>query len=47
MNLLPYIKEFLESENEKYDELEDPRWLMDLHFLIDLTSELNALNVSL
>jgi hypothetical protein len=41
------IAMFLVHKDNGVSELEDPNWLADLAFLVDITSELNALNVKL
>lgn len=41
------IDQFLKEKNLTLDQLNDPDWLADLAFLVDLTSHLNALNKSL
>ncbi len=41
------IDQFLKEKNLTLDQLNDPGWLADLAFLVDLTSHLNALNKSL
>ncbi|XP_076132871.1 general transcription factor II-I repeat domain-containing protein 2A-like [Alosa pseudoharengus] len=41
------IDRFLKEKSKPLHELNDPRWLADLAFLVDLTSHLNALNKSL
>jgi hypothetical protein len=44
---VPEIQEFLESINEKYEQLTGPYWLLDLAFLRDLTVKINVLNLEL
>ncbi|KAK7896668.1 hypothetical protein WMY93_021993 [Mugilogobius chulae] len=44
---LEHVKTFLKSKNLKYPQLEDTEWLEKLHFMVDLTSHLNALNRNL
>jgi len=41
------INEFMKSKNKVVPELENSEWLIDLAFLVDITSELNHLNVLL
>lgn len=41
------IDRFLKEKSKPLHELNDPLWLADLAFLVDLTSHLNALNKSL
>ncbi|XP_075213845.1 general transcription factor II-I repeat domain-containing protein 2-like [Lycorma delicatula] len=41
LQLLPKIKQFVESRNENYLELNDHSWLSDLVFLTDITKILN------
>ncbi len=41
------IDQFLKEKNLTLDPLNDPGWLADLAFLVDLTSHLNALNKNL
>lgn len=47
LELLPEIKQFLESRNETYEELNDHSWLSDLAFLTDITTKMNKLNLEL
>ncbi|XP_023213971.1 general transcription factor II-I repeat domain-containing protein 2A-like [Centruroides sculpturatus] len=44
INIIPEIKLFLDSKNERYDELADKMWLLDLAFLTDLTQKLDEIN---
>ncbi|GFW16886.1 general transcription factor II-I repeat domain-containing protein 2 [Trichonephila clavipes] len=44
---LQEVKDFLESKDETYIELSDKIWLMDLAFVVDITSHLNELNLQL
>ncbi|GFX29123.1 general transcription factor II-I repeat domain-containing protein 2A [Trichonephila clavipes] len=46
-DLLQKVKDFLESKDETYIELSDKIWLMDLAFVVDITSHLNELNLQL
>lgn len=41
------VKTFMEQGRMDLPELGDPSWLMDLAFLVDITQELNALNLKL
>ncbi|KAK7886513.1 hypothetical protein WMY93_026134 [Mugilogobius chulae] len=41
------IGQFLDQKGQPMDELTDSTWLTDLAFLVDITKQLNALNVSL
>ncbi|GFX24299.1 general transcription factor II-I repeat domain-containing protein 2B [Trichonephila clavipes] len=41
------VKDFLESKDEMYIELSDKISLMDLAFVVDITSHLNELNLQL
>ncbi|GFV88735.1 general transcription factor II-I repeat domain-containing protein 2 [Trichonephila clavipes] len=41
------VKYFLESKDETYIELSAKIWLMDLAFVVDITSHLNELNLQL
>ena len=43
------VVQFLKSKNqmEKFPQLEDPEWISKLAFLVDMTSELNSLNLKL
>ncbi|GFV58587.1 hypothetical protein TNCV_3309331 [Trichonephila clavipes] len=41
------VKDCLESKHETYFELSDKIWLMDLAFVVDVTSHLNELNLQL
>jgi len=47
LNLLPQIREFLESKGRREAELENPEWVMKLAFLTDITCHLNVLNLQL
>ncbi|XP_034042565.1 general transcription factor II-I repeat domain-containing protein 2-like [Thalassophryne amazonica] len=38
---------FMEEGRLDLPELDDPKWLMDLAFLVDITEELNTLNLKL
>ncbi|GFX77241.1 uncharacterized protein TNCV_5063741 [Trichonephila clavipes] len=46
-DLLQEVKDFLESKDETYIELEGKICLMDLAFVVDITSHLNELNLQL
>ncbi|GFX75561.1 DUF4371 domain-containing protein [Trichonephila clavipes] len=46
-DLLQEVKYFLESKDETYLELSDKIWLMDLAFVVNITSHLNELNLHL
>ncbi|KAK7916070.1 hypothetical protein WMY93_011831 [Mugilogobius chulae] len=41
------VKTFMENHGKDVPELSDPKWLMDLAFLVDITQELNVLNKKL
>ncbi|GFV51598.1 general transcription factor II-I repeat domain-containing protein 2 [Trichonephila clavipes] len=41
------VKDFLESKDETYIELSDKIWLMDLAFVVDITSHLNELKLAI
>lgn len=45
--LLPEIQQFLAQKSQMYPKLEDENWILDVTFLIAITSHLNALNESL
>ncbi|GFT06532.1 general transcription factor II-I repeat domain-containing protein 2 [Trichonephila clavipes] len=47
MDLPQEVKDFLESKDETYIELSDKIWLMNLAFVVDITSHLNELNSQL
>ncbi|XP_068201642.1 general transcription factor II-I repeat domain-containing protein 2B-like [Palaemon carinicauda] len=47
LSLLPQIREFTTSKGTVDSELENPKWIMKLAFLTDLTCHLNALNLKL
>ncbi|XP_061480010.1 general transcription factor II-I repeat domain-containing protein 2-like [Rhineura floridana] len=47
LNLAEEIKEFLKSEDQYIEQLDDRLWLMDLAFLADLMQKLNSLNTEL
>lgn len=38
------VKDFMENNGVAVPVLSDPKWLMDLDFLVDITHELNVLN---
>ncbi|KAM3838284.1 general transcription factor II-I repeat domain-containing protein 2A-like [Diretmus argenteus] len=38
------VEAFMEQDGTEVAELSDPKWLMDLAFLVDMTQELNVLN---
>lgn len=46
-NLRLAIVEFLKEKGKEEPKLEDPKWIADLAFLVDLTAHLNALNKTL
>jgi Domain of unknown function (DUF4371)/Spin-doc zinc-finger/hAT family C-terminal dimerisation region len=46
-DILPHIKEFLQTKNTPCTELDDNAWLMDLAFLTDISEKLNGLNLEL
>lgn len=41
------VKTFIEEGKLDLPELDDPMWLMDLAFLVDITQQLNTLNLKL
>ena len=41
------VKDFMENCGKAVPVLSDPKWLMDLAFLVDITQELNVLNKKL
>ncbi|RVE60969.1 hypothetical protein OJAV_G00165900 [Oryzias javanicus] len=41
------VKDFMEKDGMAVSVLSDPKWLMDLAFLVDITHELNVLNKKL
>lgn len=41
------MKAFMEKDGVAVPVLSDPKWLMDLVFLVDITHELNVLNKKL
>ena len=41
------VKAFMEMDGVVVPVLSDPKWLMDLAFLVDITQELNILNKKL
>jgi len=45
--LRPAIVEFLKKKGKPEPMFEDPTWVADLAFLVDLTSHLNVLNISM
>ena len=49
LELLEEVVLFLKIKNQmaKFPELEDPEWISKLAFLVDLTSELNSLNLKM
>jgi len=47
LNLLPLVKEFLQSRKECCLQFEDKTWLLDLGFITDVTEKLNELNLRL
>ncbi|KAJ4441047.1 hypothetical protein ANN_10896 [Periplaneta americana] len=46
-NLREYISEFMLGTGKNIPELDDPTWVQDLAFLVDLTKHLNDLNLKL
>lgn len=44
---LEEVKTFLASKELTFPELEQPEWLETLHFMVDMTAHLNALNTAL
>lgn len=47
LELLPEIKQFVESRNENYIEINDYGWLCDLAFITDIMTKMNILNLEL
>lgn len=47
IDLLPEVKEFLNSRGKTYQQLDDKTWLCDIGFLTDMTTKLNDLNTKL
>ena len=45
--LLKEIREFMVQKGEHFPQLSDPEWISNLAFLIDITKELNKLNLTL
>lgn len=45
--LLPEISQFLQSRGDQYDQLTNPKWLLNLAFLTDITNHLNKCNLEL
>ncbi len=41
------VKRFMEDGRMDVPEFDDPKWVMDLAFLVDITQELNVLNLKL
>ncbi|KAL1263758.1 hypothetical protein QQF64_006497 [Cirrhinus molitorella] len=41
------VKRFMEDGRIDVPEFDDPKWVMDLAFLVDITQELNILNLKL
>ncbi len=41
------VKRFMEDGRMNVPEFDDPKWVMDLAFLVDITQELNVLNLKL
>ncbi|XP_032406666.1 general transcription factor II-I repeat domain-containing protein 2-like [Xiphophorus hellerii] len=47
LELLEPVKLFMAEKNKSYPQLSDPKWLMDLAFLVDMLSHLDKLNLDL
>ncbi|KAI4806804.1 hypothetical protein KUCAC02_017602 [Chaenocephalus aceratus] len=45
--LLDAVKLFMEQKDKDYPELSDPKWIMDLAFLVDMLCHLDRLNLDL
>ncbi|KAI4827340.1 hypothetical protein KUCAC02_030742 [Chaenocephalus aceratus] len=45
--LLDAVKLFMEQKDKDYPELSDPKWIMDLAFLVDMLCRLDRLNLDL
>ncbi|XP_060754330.1 general transcription factor II-I repeat domain-containing protein 2-like [Neoarius graeffei] len=45
--LLDAMKLFMEEKNKNYPQLSDPKWIMDLAFLVDMLGHLDRLNLTL
>ncbi|KAJ3590680.1 hypothetical protein NHX12_008629 [Muraenolepis orangiensis] len=45
--LLDAVKLFMEEKDKDYPELSDPKWIMDLEFLVDMLCHLDRLNLAL
>ena len=45
--LLDAVKLFMEEKDKDYPELSDPKWIMDLAFLVDMLCHLDRLNLTL
>ncbi|KAK1890479.1 General transcription factor II-I repeat domain containing protein 2A [Dissostichus eleginoides] len=45
--LLDAVKLFMEEKDKDYPELSDPKWIMDLAFLVDMLCHLDRLNLDL
>ena len=41
------MKLFLKEKDKDYPELSDPKWIMDLAFLVDMLCHLDRLNLTL
>lgn len=41
LELLDAVRLFMEEKNKDYPQLSDPRWIMDLSFLVDILDRLN------
>ncbi|QQP39750.1 Uncharacterized protein FKW44_013562, partial [Caligus rogercresseyi] len=41
------IAEFMQAKGKPVEELDDPEWIRDLAFLVDITEHLNVLNVTM
>uniref|UniRef100_A0A8D8XYP9 General transcription factor II-I repeat domain-containing protein 2 n=1 Tax=Cacopsylla melanoneura TaxID=428564 RepID=A0A8D8XYP9_9HEMI len=45
--VLPVLVTFFKNQGEPYPELENPEWLQDFAFLVDITEKLNDINTKL
>ncbi|KAJ3591416.1 hypothetical protein NHX12_009361 [Muraenolepis orangiensis] len=45
--LLDAVKLFMEEKDKDYPKLSDPKWIMDLVFLVDMLCNLDRLNLAL